>query len=273
MRKRRCMENCLWRNTLFKQRGWLFFQERSKGCPTESLSVLFSCQSKGQIFLVLACDLLTEMMKCVKLIYAQIFRKQFFNDLWMLTSDRLREPEFQLGVVGTFQKNYMLLKTLSLGASFFFFIVLWEFFLLRWESSYSGKVHMLSAWFSKINFLYHCLCFSFKTWQEEASQSTSILVSIHSKSWNCYCMHSLWKYCCRLNDTTSSQFLCPAPFAMGPGWQLSSPGEGAVDPCSSGHAETFLDLRKACPFHHPSLFLKFVFYRHSNCVKSKNAWY
>jgi len=60
----------------------------------------------------------------------------------MLTSDRLREPEFWLGVNGTSQKNDMLLKSHSLGASFFWFfflIVLWDF------SHLGGKVHMLSA--------------------------------------------------------------------------------------------------------------------------------
>lgn len=71
------MENCMWRNTLFKQRGWLFFQETSKGCPTERLSFFCSCRLNGQIFLALSCDLLTEKMKCVKHIYAQIFQKQF----------------------------------------------------------------------------------------------------------------------------------------------------------------------------------------------------
>lgn len=75
--KSRGMENCVWRNTLFKQRGCLFFQERSKGYSTESLSVLFTCQLKGQMFLLLACDLPTEKMKCVKNIYAQIFQKRF----------------------------------------------------------------------------------------------------------------------------------------------------------------------------------------------------
>lgn len=79
--KEKRRENCMWTNKLFNW-DWLFFQERSKGCSTESLSVLFTWQVKRKIFLVLACVLLTKKMKCAKHNEVQIFQRQFSMIFW-----------------------------------------------------------------------------------------------------------------------------------------------------------------------------------------------
>lgn len=75
---RRSIGKCVVGGTLFKQKGcFFFFLKTSKGCLDRKPICPFQLPVKRQIFLVLACDLTNEKMKCVKHIYAKIFQKQF----------------------------------------------------------------------------------------------------------------------------------------------------------------------------------------------------
>lgn len=99
------MENCTWRNTLLSAQSLAFLTGEIKGCPRESRSALFHLPaeradiSASGRWLSDWEDETCQAHLCVD------FSKAILKDLSIVTSERVREPEFQLRVAGTFQKS------------------------------------------------------------------------------------------------------------------------------------------------------------------------